>query len=353
MTTPTPGGMLVSDPTQRPHVARYTHEPGPIAIGRPRSGSLFALCSPITRCSPRCRCSIPATRRGGFWKRLAHRWWAGSGIRFSLSGAERKAPVAWALAQQLAAILVAIAMAMLWSLASRRTEYDRLAGWSRIVLRYYVGVVMMVYGAFKVIPSQFPPLALDQLAQPLGSLTPMGLLWSYMGYSSVYTVFAGLGESVGGFLLFFRRTTTAGALILVAVLSNVALINYAYDVPVKQLSTNLLLASMLLAAADARRLIAVFALNAATMPADQTFAFRPKTLRVRRWLKPAVIGLATIGPFAGSFFVHANLVRRPPLYGVYRVEHFGEMARSFRRWRWTRRGGGGSRSPGRERCRSR
>lgn len=32
----------------------------------------------------------------------------------------------------------------------------------RLVLRYYVAIVMLIYGAFKVIPSQFPPIALEQ-----------------------------------------------------------------------------------------------------------------------------------------------------------------------------------------------
>lgn len=46
-----------------------------------------------------------------------------------------------------------------------------------------------------------------------------------------YAMFTGFGKSIGAFLLFFRRTTTLGALILIAVLSNVALLNYVFDVP--------------------------------------------------------------------------------------------------------------------------
>ena len=66
----------------------------------------------------------------------------------------------------------------------------------------------------------------------------------------------------------------------------------------------------------------MFALNAPTMPVDQSFAFGPKWRRVRRFLKPSVLVLGTGLPFAASFYVHSSFMRRPPLYGVYDVETF-------------------------------
>src|SRR4051812_6118716 len=192
----------------------------------------------------------------------------------------------WALAQQIVALGVAAIVATVWSLAARRLEYRRLRGWLFIGMRYYVAVTMLVYGGFKIVDSQFPPLALEQVARPLGSLAPMGLLWAFMGYSSIYASFTGLGEAAGAFLLFFRQTTTAGALILIAVLSNVALLNYTFDVPVKYLSSVLLFGAIVLAAADAKRLIAVLVLNQVTTPADVTFDFGKAWVdKARRFLK--------------------------------------------------------------------
>ena len=247
--------------------------------------------------------------------------WFGHGV-MRLGGSPNDGGAPWAIAQQIVAVLFALAIAAVWSLASRRLEYRRLHGWFRLALRYYVAGVMLVYGGFKVIESQFPPLTLDQLAQPLGTMSPMGLLWAFMGYSTTYATFTGLGESIGAFLLFFRRTTTAGALILVAVLSNVALLNYAFDVPVKQLSSNLLLAAVVLAVPDVRRLLAVFVLNRASQPVDLAFELPRWLERARRFVKPAVIVGATCIPLTFSFFIHRRFFERPALHGIYDVDRF-------------------------------
>ena len=248
------------------------------------------------------------------------RWFAGGVLHLpdSAIGGPR-----WALAQQIVAFAIAAIIASVWSVASRRTEYRRLRGWFFIGLRYYVGVVMSVYGGFKVIETQFPPISFAQLSQPLGNLTPMGLLWAFMGYSTLYAAFAGIGESVGAFLLFFRKTTTVGALILIAVLSNVALLNYTFDVPVKQLSSNLLFASIVLAASDIKRLANVLLFNRPSVPADQSFDFRkPWIYKTRRVLKPIIVVLGTLGPLTASAFAHRMVTRRPPLFGVYDVDEF-------------------------------
>jgi hypothetical protein len=200
---------------------------------------------------------------------------------------------------------------------------------------------MSIYGGLKLIDTQVPPIQLDQLSEPLGNLTPMALLWAYMVYSSVYASFTGFGECAGAFLLFFRRTTTIGALILVAVLSNVALINYVYDVPVKQLSTNLLVASIFLAATDARRLFGVFIRNAPTRPADLAFPLGPRQRRLQAVIRPLIIVGAVLGPLTASYLIRRNVIRfEPPLYGVYDVVRFERngaeappMATDARRWR--------------------
>lgn len=100
-----------------------------------------------------------------------------------------------------------------------------------------------------------------RLVIPYGDFSPMGVLWSFMGSALAYTVFAGLGECLGALLVLVPRTRTLGALVLVGVLANVAMLNYAYDVPVKLFSTQLLLIAVGLLLVDGRRLFALFVAN--------------------------------------------------------------------------------------------
>src|SRR6185295_8094699 len=103
---------------------------------------------------------------------------------------------------------------------------------------------------------------------------------------------------------------------------NVALLNFAYDVPVKWLAANLLLASTVLIVPDVRRLVAVFVQNRPAEPADIAFVLPRWLQRIRRYLKPIIVAVATAGPLAFSAFVSVRLRQRPALYGIYQVDRF-------------------------------
>ena len=86
---------------------------------------------------------------------------------------------------------------------------------------------------------------------------------------------------LGGMLLFLRRTTTLGAMVCLAVLSNIVALNYCYDVPVKLYSTNLLLMAVILLAPDARRVLGLLVLNRPAEPADLSApGFQNRKLRI-------------------------------------------------------------------------
>jgi hypothetical protein len=154
---------------------------------------------------------------------------------------------------------VAVAATLVWSIADRKAvSYPRLQAWFRVYLRFALALAMISYGAYKIIPSQFVAPSLDRLIQPFGDASPMGLLWTFMGASAAYTIFTGIGEMLGGLLLTMRRTALLGALITAAVMTHVAMLNFAYDVPVKIYSMMLLLTALVIAAPDARRLFELF-----------------------------------------------------------------------------------------------
>ena len=234
-----------------------------------------------------------------------------------------------ALAVELA---LAAAVTVAWTVRDRRREYESLAGWLHVLVRYYLGMQMLTYGAAKVFPVQFPHPNLVQLTQPLGEFSPMGLLWVFMGHTYAFNLFTGLGEAVGGMLLLFRRTALAGALVLLAVLANVVVLNYAFDVPVKLFATHLMLMDLLLVAPNVRRLVDVFVLNrpAARMWLGPTPS--PAWARARRQMKPVAVGLLVLGTFGTSAFVsmqRGDPARSTPLYGVYDVVSFTRNGRTL------------------------
>ena len=226
--------------------------------------------------------------------------------------------------QVLCLLVLAGAATALWSLLDRRrTAYTRLHQWLRLYVRFYLGAVMIGYGAVKVINTQFPRPALDRLVQPFGDASPMGLLWTFMGASEPYTIFTGASEMLCGILLFSRRTTTLGALASVAVLSNVVMLNFSYDVPVKLFSSHLLAMAVFLAAPDVRRLANVFLFNRTAEPVE----VRP--LFERKWLNRGALVLGTLFlvsvlgmPLYQAYVDRQTFSQRSPLHGIWEVEEF-------------------------------
>lgn len=224
------------------------------------------------------------------------------------------------------AVFAAVAC-LVWTLIDRRrTHYRRLGRWLAVACRYYLMAVMLSYGFAKVFTGQFGFPALMKLDQPLGQLSPMGLLWNFMGYSKPYTFFAGLGEVVGGLLLLSRRTTTLGALVVAGVMSNVVMLNFCYDVPVKLFSSHLLLMACIFLALDARRLMNVLVLNRPAPAADLSPHFRNRRAQVAGRVVKAVVIVAAL-----SFNVHQGWefekeygasAPKPPLWGIWEVEKF-------------------------------
>ncbi|HEX7182871.1 MAG TPA: DoxX family protein, partial [Thermoanaerobaculia bacterium] len=103
-------------------------------------------------------------------------------------------------------LVFSVAATLVWTLLDRkRRNYERLHEWLRIYVRFVLATAMISYGAYKVIPSQFPAPSLDRLMQPFGDASPMGLLWTFIGASTAYNIFGGVGEMLGGLLLTFRR----------------------------------------------------------------------------------------------------------------------------------------------------
>jgi uncharacterized membrane protein YphA (DoxX/SURF4 family) len=234
----------------------------------------------------------------------------------------------YAYAQLLLRGVLAGVAAVIWSLVDRRrTRYVKTHDVLRTLVRYMLAAVMLGYGMSKVLWVQFGPPQPERLVHTYGESSPMGLLWTFMGYSEGYNLFAGGAEVLGGVLLFFRRTTTLGALVLVGVMANVVALNFFYDVPVKLFSSHLLLMVVFLLVPESRRLVELLVLNRPTQPRalERPFALSRRVEWGLRGVKALFIGWLVYGVVdtrLESRRMWGADVPRPALYGLYQVESF-------------------------------
>ncbi|MBO3699159.1 hypothetical protein [Roseivirga sp. E12] len=140
---------------------------------------------------------------------------------------------------------------IIWSaIDKKRKNYYRPWRWFVLITVYYLVFYMLLYGFIKVFWLQMPELRIDRLLRTYGQSSPMGLLWTFMGASKTYSMYAGLSEVIAGTLLIFRRTRTLGGLVTFGVMFNVFMLNMAYDVPVKLFSAQLMFMGLYIAMID-------------------------------------------------------------------------------------------------------
>ena len=197
----------------------------------------------------------------------------------------------------LISIVVAAVGALVWTWIDRRRPGARWVSETlKLLLRFSIALGLTSYAIAKILPVQFGngTIGVLGLEQRLGEMSPMSLLWSFMMYSRPYAFFGGVMELAAVVLLCFRKTATLGALLCLAVMTNVALLNYAYGVPVKLYATMIVLSAAVLVLYDARRLWRVFVTNE-SVPRVMRPAFYD---RIPRWLQWTAKGV-----LVGSVFV--------------------------------------------------
>jgi len=216
----------------------------------------------------------------------------------------------------------------IWSLLDRkRSQYAAADYWLRNAVRYFIAMTCLSYGIIKIFALQMSFPNLSQLATPLGDYLPMRLSWMFIGYSTPYQVFSGVMETIAGLLLLNRRSVTLGVMIGAGVFTNVAMMNLAYDIPVKIFSLHLLFYCLFLMAYDYKRIASFFLLN---KPADFTSLYEmhitTKRMRITRLVaKSIMVILIVILPFYNSWgYYQSNdtIAEIPITSGVYDVISF-------------------------------
>lgn len=223
---------------------------------------------------------------------------------------------------------VALIVALIGSFIARdRPVSPRVANFTEAYVRYFLAATLLSYGWSKLIPLQFGFLGPESMIVTYGESSPMGLLWRFMAASTAYQVSSGVAELLAGVLLLLRRTMVPGAILGAVVLTNIALLNFCFDVPVKIFSVTLLCMSLFLILPDAMRLLGVSVLNLPVQPAP-----RPAPAFQRVWIRRLAVVLYAV--FVYLVAVHpvfqnvewwqeaGQIVVASPVHGVFGVETF-------------------------------
>lgn len=223
-------------------------------------------------------------------------------------------------------LVVSLVAAVIWSLLDRkRQSYQVLYSWFWLFIRLCLAGQLLIYGFVKAVPLQMPQPFLFKLIEPFGSFSPMGVLWTSIGASPAYEIFTGCAELTGGILLILPRTATLGALIALADMTQVFMLNMTYDVPVKLLSFHLILMSLFLLGPNLERLASFFLLH---RPTDSA---KPVNLPLSSTRSLRIVAIAQIVLwlwFAGnniygdwdSWHHYGGGRPKPPLYGIWHVD---------------------------------
>lgn len=216
---------------------------------------------------------------------------------------------------------------VIWSFLDRkRPSYNQLFYWTLVILRIFLIYFMFTYGFVKIFKAQFPGPSLGRLLQPLGEMSPMGLAWTYMGHSEGFNMFVGSMEVLGGLLLIPRKTLTLGAFITVGVMTQVAMMNFFYDIPVKLFSAHLAAMAMVIFLADWKRFAQVFIKNV-TAPAINYYEVSDEILYKNIILGfKIVVVLALVGLMSFRGYnaerQYGDKREKPVLYGIWEITTF-------------------------------
>jgi hypothetical protein len=213
---------------------------------------------------------------------------------------------------------------IIWSVLDRKkNNYVKLYYWLTVAVRFYIGLLLIQYGLLKIIKLQFPSPNFVRLSQNYGDSSPMGLAWTFLGFSKGYNLFMGIIE-VSSILLLFRRTMTFGAIITLTSTINIMAVNYFFDVPVKILSTALVIMTIFLLLNNIKQLLLFFFTGeSVSLSVIKAPELNKKWLRIAKLsFKLLLISFSIIYTFNILFNrgkERGDFAPKPKLYGLYNV----------------------------------
>ncbi|WP_158655595.1 beta-carotene 15,15'-monooxygenase [Sphingobacterium sp. HMA12] len=183
----------------------------------------------------------------------------------SLVGTDVRGYYNWAIALGLALLVFLVFGRQLKQ--GLQADDDALFYWLRVLLRYRLALAMTFIGLVKIIPIQLPEPTISELHTEYGDFLLWKLYYLTNGIATAgYLPVIGALEIVGGLFLLNRRTAVIGAGLLLAVLLNVVIVNYVYEIGEQVYSSFLLLLAIVIFAYDWPRFYRLLIQKTATIP---------------------------------------------------------------------------------------
>lgn len=223
-------------------------------------------------------------------------------------------------------IVLSLVLGFIWK--GKEINYSNLYYWARVLLRYRLGVILVAYGLLKLFPLQMPFPSLSNLHTNYGDFFGWKIYYHTTGITPWYESFLGLIELLAGVLLFFRKTTTLGAGIIIGFTGNIFAANLAYQGGQEYLSLLILVIASILFIYDANRLFILLYKLEATQ-ANRIIPIYDAQWTKRRLITKSVIalfllfmGISFAFSWAKSPFKYPEGKALSYLYGYYNVKSF-------------------------------
>ena len=226
--------------------------------------------------------------------------------------------------------LIALVGTLVWTgLDRKRSNYQQLYNWLRILVRYRLSLALLTYGFLKVFAIQAPYPSLSNLNTPYGDLSEWKIFSLTLGIVPGYQAFLGVVEVLAGILLLHRKTTVIGATIVIFFTGNVFMSNLAYDGVEVVYSFYLVTLALFLVVYDLERLVKLLILHRPTFPANYTLSLTRKHNLKRIILKSIFILLFVffnaytayqVAAKGGYHYSHQPGIKA--LHGFYHVRDF-------------------------------
>lgn len=231
----------------------------------------------------------------------------------------------------LIALVVALAGTIIWQIADkeRTKEYNKLYYFLRVFIRVRLALAVITTGIIKLLPLQLPKPSLSDYHTDYGDF----LSWKIY-YLSTSITFAGyvpaigLLELLGGILLLFRKTAAIGSGLLIAVLSNVVISNFVFDIGEQVYSSFLLLLAVFVFSYDFPRFYSLLFLRVKTSPdpywanTSDTRATLKKVLRATLVVVFVFFGIGAYRSYSGSQLPYSPVAGIKGTRGFYDVQSF-------------------------------